>query len=59
MKLLALGQKNIGAIYLGHMETPFSLKDQNNELQAQIRSTGLFLFEDGKVGNVQQIDLVV
>jgi hypothetical protein len=58
-QLLALGDKNIGAIYLGNMATPFALKQTDtNEQQGQVRATGLFLFEDGQVGSVQQLDLV-
>ena len=57
--LMALGQKNVGAIYLGQVDTPFLLTDQNNEQQGQVRSSGLFLEEDGGVGSVQQLDLVV
>ncbi len=57
--LLALGQKGIGAIYLGHVSSPFSLKDGQNNLQGQVRTTGVFLFENGSAGTIQQIDLVV
>lgn len=57
-QLLALGDKNIGAIYLGKVDTPFSLKNNENELQGQVRATGLFLFENGGVGSMQQLDLV-
>ncbi|HEX3048492.1 MAG TPA: hypothetical protein VHY08_27330 [Bacillota bacterium] len=57
--LFALGQKGIGAIYLGNTETQFSMKDAANQTQGQIRRTGVFLKEDGTAGTVQQIDLVV
>jgi hypothetical protein len=57
-QLLALGDKNIGAIYLGRIATPFTLKDTENEVQGQVRATGLFLFENGGVGSMQQLDLV-
>lgn len=58
-QLFSLGQKGIGAIYLGHVTTPFALKDESNNLQGQVRSTGLFLSENGSTGTVQQIDLAV
>ncbi|BCO10472.1 hypothetical protein GF1_28480 [Desulfolithobacter dissulfuricans] len=58
-QLFALGAKNIGAIYLGHETTPFTLKDENNETQGQIRSTGVFLGNDGQVGTVQQLDMKI
>jgi len=57
--LVALGRKGIGAIYLGHINTPFSIKDTDNSLQGQIRSSGIFLNENGTVGTIQQLDLVV
>ena len=57
--LIGLGQAGVGAIYLGHIDTPFLLKDANNQLQGQVRDTGLFLREDGSSGTVQELDLVV
>jgi hypothetical protein len=40
-RLVALGQEDVGAIYLGHVTTPFELKDQENQLQGVVRSTGI------------------
>lgn len=58
-QLLALGDKNIGALYLGNIATPFALKQtETNEQQGQVRASGLFLFENGQVGSMQQLDLV-
>ncbi len=57
-QLIALGEKGIGALYLGRIDTPFAIKDSGNELQGQVRSTGLFLREDGSSGTLQQLDLV-
>ncbi len=57
-QLLALGEKGVGAIYLGHIATPFAVNDTANELQGQVRASGVFLNEDGRVGTVQQVDLV-
>lgn len=58
-QLLALGQKGIGAIYLGNIDTAFGYKDSANNLQGQLRTSGLFLRENGSAGLVQQIDLAV
>lgn len=58
-RLFALGEKGIGAIYLHHISTPFSLKDQSNQLIGQLRDTGLVVRESGTVGTIQQIDLAV
>lgn len=57
-RLVALGQRGVGAIYLGHVTTPFSLKDGQNDLLGQIRDSGVFLQENGAAGTIQQIDLV-
>jgi len=57
--LFALGQVGIGAIYLGNIETDFSMKNQANDLQGQAQKTGIFIKENGIAGTVQQIDLVV
>lgn len=58
-QLFALGQKNVGAIFVGSVATPFQQKTAQNELLGKVRSTGVFLKEDGSAGTVQQIDLAV
>lgn len=58
-QLIALGDKNIGAIYLGHATTPFQLKNADNKTLGDVASTGIYLTEQGTVGTVQQIDLTV
>ena len=58
-KLFALGEKGVGAIYLGNVDTNYSLKNDSNDLQGQIRKTGIFLRENGNVGTVQHIDVAI
>lgn len=58
-QLEGLLERNVGAIYLGQAATPFSLKDDSNALQGVVRASGIYLKEDGGVGTVQQLDLVV
>jgi len=58
-QLVGLGAKGVGAIYLGHITTPFDLKDENNQLTGVVRDSGLYLQETGGVGTLQQVDLVV
>jgi len=58
-RLVALGAQGIGAIYLGHITTPFELKDGENRLTGVVRDSGLYLGEEGGAGTLQQIDLVV
>ena len=55
--LLALGEVGIGAIFLGDVATPFSLKGSSNTLQGVMRQSSFFLFEDGKAGMISQIDM--
>lgn len=57
-QLLTLLETGVGALYLGRISTPFALKDSSNELQGQVRATGLFLREEGGAGTMQQLDLV-
>ncbi len=58
-QLVALGQRGVGAIYLGHIDTPFLLKNAVNDTLGAVRDSGVFLEEDGGVGTIQQLDLVV
>ena len=55
--LVGLGVRGIGAIFLGNAPTEFSLKDLANDTRGVIRSTGVFLREDGTPGTIQQVDL--
>lgn len=58
-QLLGLGQRGVGAIFLGNVASDFSVRDDDNRALGEIRSSGVFLEEDGGVGTVQHIDLVV
>lgn len=58
-QLLALGVAGVGAVYLGHVSTEFALKDKTNQHNGQVRSTGVFLRENGTAGTIQHVDLVV
>jgi len=56
-QLVALGDKNIGAIFLGHVTSPFQIKDDANNSLGEVASSGIYLTEEGKVGVIQQINL--
>jgi hypothetical protein len=56
--LYSLAEKGIGAIFLGSLATEFTLTDEYNAAKGTIRNTGLFLYESGAVGSVQQVDMV-
>ena len=58
-QLVALGQAGVGAIYLGNVSTEFAVKDAANAQQGQVRSSGVFLRENGGAGVIQQIYLAV
>ena len=57
--LFSLKDKDVGALYLGSALTPFEMKASNGELQAVMRESSIYLKEDGVVGTLQEIDLVV
>lgn len=57
--LYHLTEKGIGAICLQSTSTDFSLNSvQTKEVNARIRNTGIFLYENGSMGTVQHLDLV-
>lgn len=58
-QLVALGLQGVGAIYLGHIETPFRITDSDNDTLGAIRQSSIFLREDGSAGTVQHLDLKV
>lgn len=56
-KLCSLEHVGIGAIYLGKVGTEFSMTvDNTREVSGKVRSSGIFLYESGASGTVQQID---
>ena len=55
-KLISLNDADVGAIYLGNAKTTFNVTDDTNDLKARVRSTGVYLHEDGSAGSVQQVD---
>jgi hypothetical protein len=57
--LETLESLGIGALYTKGTETPFELKDTGNTTGAFVRQSGIYLREDGSVGTIQKLDLVV
>ena len=49
---------DIGALYLGNVNSTFSVNNDNNETNATIRKMGLYLKEDGTTGTMAHVDLV-
>lgn len=56
--LFKLGDAGIGAIYLNDITTQFSLKDEENEY-GELKSSSVFLRENGTAGTVHHIDLSI
>ena len=53
----SLATAGIGALHVGSVAAPFSLRDENGGLLGQIRAAGFYLRENGAAGLVQQVDL--
>lgn len=59
-KVVKLSELGIGAIFVGNAESNYSLYDFNtNTPYANVKKTGLFLFENKKAGVIQHIDLII
>ena len=57
--LRSLAQSGVGALYLGRVASPFSVNTATNQSLGLVRSTGIFLYETGQVGSLQQVDLAL
>lgn len=59
-ELYHLKDKGVGAICISKVSTDFSLNSlKTNQTNGQIRSTGVFLYENGNAGTMQQLDLAI
>ena len=58
-QLYSLAEKGVGAICLKNVSTDYMLTDDNNQAKGRIRNTGVFLYENGNVGTVQHVDMVL
>lgn len=56
--LVTLKEAGVGALYLGRVTSPFTLADGSGQEEAQLKSSGVYLNEDGSAGALQQIDVV-
>ena len=56
-RLMSLRDAGVGAISVDGIASKFDMKDEANNLHGSIRSTGIYLTEDGMARTVQQIDL--
>ncbi len=58
-KIISIKDFGVGAIYLGNADTQFDIKDNSNNTLGTVRKTGIYLKENGGVGTVQHVDLVL
>ena len=57
--LKSLAELEIGALGLAHVATPFALRGSENTDLGMVKSSGVYLTENGHAGNLQEIDLTV
>lgn len=57
--LETLQARKVGALFLGHVATPFELRGAGNSDLGAISASGIYLREDGQAGTLQEIDLSV
>lgn len=58
--LIDLKDADVGAIYLRNTDTQFSLKNDENKLNAEIKKTGIYLRESsGVAGTLNHVDMVI
>ncbi len=55
--LYSLADRGVGAICLRNVSTDFTMKDGDGRTRGAVRSTGIFLYENGSTGTVQHIDV--
>lgn len=56
--LYHLKDRGVGAICLQNVSTKFDLKSlKDNSMNGRVKSSGVFLYENGNVGTMQQLDL--
>ncbi len=53
----SLASAGVGALYLGNVTSLFDLRSATNESLGQVRSSSVYLAQDGGVGALQQVDL--
>ncbi len=56
-QLFTLQEKGVGAIYLNAADTPFTIKDSQNQTLGQVARSSIYLKENGEVGSVQRVDV--
>lgn len=55
--LYGLSEKGVGAICLKNVGTDFTMQGMEGQTKGAVRSTGIFLYENGSAGTVQHVDV--
>ncbi len=55
-RLVTLAEAGIGAIYLGQTASPFWFTDEENQTLGRVRTSGVYLGENGGAGTIAQLD---
>jgi hypothetical protein len=58
-ELIGLGEKGIGAIYLQPQSGQYTYKTDQNQSLGELKSSSIFLNENGTVGHIAQIDFAL
>ena len=56
-QLYSLAEKGVGAICLNNVPTYYTQYGKDGGVDAVVRSTGMFLYENGRAGSMQHLDL--
>ena len=56
-KMMSLKEAGVGAVYLLNVDTQFHIKDEDQNLNGKVRSSGVYLKENGLAKSVHEIDL--
>ncbi len=55
--LYRLADKGVGAICLQNVSTDFTMQGTGGQTRGVVRSTGIFLYENGLAGTIQHVDM--
>lgn len=58
-RLVGLGARGVGALYVGSVTSPFAMQGPGGETLGQMRETGVWIGRDGSASTIRQIDLAV
>lgn len=56
-ELYHIADKGVGAICLQKAATDYTIRGNDNQVNGAVRSTGIFLYENGEVGTIQHLDV--